>query len=150
MLSMSLSQVPMILISSALCLRTFAHAMLLALNTPPLLHTLPAGSPPFPSAPGWDGSVEGTHSAESKHSCFLAPFGRWSQVQMAFGTREVPFTRKQDLSERSEEGGEPPGSSSRVAWEGASGLTFPFSERQASRCICEWGADRTVAKPLPY
>lgn len=126
-----------ILISSTLCLRTFAHAVLLALNTPPLLHTLPAGSPSLPSASGWDGSIERTHRTESKHSCFLAPLGWWSRAQMASGTREAPFTRKQDLSERSEGDGDPEEgeSSSRVAWEGVGGLTFPFSERQTSRCV---------------
>lgn len=114
MLSMGLSQVHTILISSALCLRTFAHAVLLTLSTPPLLHTLPTGSSPSPSASGWNGSVEGTHRAESKHSCFLAPFGWWSQAQMALGTKKMLFTRKWDLSERSDGGREPPGSSSRV------------------------------------
>lgn len=96
---MSLSQAYLIPVSPALCFRAFAQAMLLALSTPPLIHTH-----------RWVPSL----SAQQRGPTVLSQDTPASWLPQAgglrlsgFGTREEPVTRQQAFSERSEAGGNP-------------------------------------------
>lgn len=153
---MSLSQAYLIPVSPALCFRAFAQAMLLALSTPPLIHTH-----------RWVPSL----SAQQRGPTVLSQDTPASWLPQAgglrlsgFGTREEPVTRQQAFSERSEAGGNPDEgesvchlrSSRCVAaaiyglegWQsGGQGRALLFSRRQACRCFLNGPQTEVCAAP---